>query len=593
VTFSSSARRGLAIFTLAVFVRLLHLLLVMPTPVFHYHESFTESDMHMFDAWGRRIADGDVLGRAPYQPLYGWQLSLAPESRWREWYGDPHAFYKAPLYPYLLGALRLLFGEPMLPLALLQILASGLSALLIARLTARGFGAPAGFAAALLFAVYAPAIHYDVIMLRGPLIGLASLLATELLARLRERPSPIGAGLVGAATALALLLNEGFGPVPPLILLTIMAWFGAGRRCFALGLGFLGGLALGLAPVVVRNAIVGAPPLQLAVTGSTVYAVFNSAGANPYAFDIRPQTVAPIIAAGGGRLAATALACLRSFPSPGAVLLFYARKAAGLLIPFENPDNANFYYVALKDPLLARLPGYGTLLPLAIVGFVLARRRWRELGALAPFSLALLASILLTVTLSRYRVVLAVFLFPLAGVALARIVAWLAERRLPAAALALSACLALGGASLALQGVVLAASRDADVGFYRPSEFMLGADFYARLGRLDAAIAELLELARRNPDPWARASALLRAAQLQARKGDRATARDSLELAELANPRDAALLMAVGDLRRDLISDPAAAALAYRRALALAPPEPLAGALRERLARVAAPQAMR
>jgi len=593
VTLSPGARRGLAIFTLAVCVRLVHLLLVMPTPVFRYHETFTESDMHMFDQWARRVAEGDVLGRASYQPLNAWQLSLAPESRWREWYGDPRAFYKAPLYPYAVGAIRFLFGEPMLPLALLQIMASGLSALLLARLTARMFGTPAGFAAALLFSVYAPAIHYDVIMLRGPLIVLSALFATDLLAQVRERGTPGSAARLGVATALALLLNEGFGPVPLLILAALAAWFGLSRRLAWLGLAFLAGLALGLSPVVVRNAIVGAPPWQLAVTGSTVYAVFNSAGANPYAFDVRPQIVAPIIAEGGGQLAATALACVRSFASPLAVLLFYARKAAGLLIPFENPDNANLYYVALKDPLLAVLPGYGTLLPLASVGLVLARRRWRKLAVLLPFFIALLASILLTVALSRYRVVLAAFLFPLAGATLAAISGWLASRSWRAAGLALAACLALGAASFALQSAVLEAARDADVGFYRPSEFMLGADFYARRGLYDKAIGEALELARRNPDRWARSSALLLAAQLQVSKGDSSAARDSLELAALANPRDPALFMAVGDLERDLLQDGAAAARAYRRALELAPAQPLAEALRDRLARVAAPGAMR
>jgi tetratricopeptide (TPR) repeat protein len=148
-------------------------------------------------------------------------------------------------------------------------------------------------------------------------------------------------------------------------------------------------------------------------------------------------------------------------------------------------------------------------------------------------------------------------------------------------------------ANFEAQSAVLEAARDADVGFYRPSEFMLGADFYARRGLYDKAIGEALELARRNPDRWARSSALLLAAQLQVSKGDSSAARDSLELAALANPRDPALFMAVGDLERDLLQDGAAAARAYRRALELAPAQPLAEALRDRLARVAAPGAMR
>ena len=47
---------------LALLVRLAHLALVAPTPFFDLHRSFPESDMFMFDAWSRQIADGDWLG---------------------------------------------------------------------------------------------------------------------------------------------------------------------------------------------------------------------------------------------------------------------------------------------------------------------------------------------------------------------------------------------------------------------------------------------------------------------------------------------------------------------------------------------------
>ncbi len=590
---SPIARRSLAVFVLAVLLRVLHLLHVVPTPLFAYHHDFKGSDMFIFDQWGQRIAAGDVLGRAPYQPLAAWQLLIAPESRWHQWYGHPLTFYKAPLYAYLVGALRFVWDDPMLPLALIQIAASGLCVVLLGRLGARLLGEGPGFAAALLFALYAPAIHYDVVMLRGPLIVLSSLLATGALLQLREQPTCWYAGMLGLAMALALLTNEGFAPVPLLILWLLLAWWGATRRTALLAGVFALGLLAGLTPVVLRNLAVGAPPLTLAVTGSTVLAVFNSANANPYAFDIRPHAVAPLIAQGNGQMLATALACLESFPSAAAVAVFYLKKTAGLLIPFENPDNANFYYAALEDPLLRLLPAYGTLLPLALVGLALLNRRLRELAPVMPFAAALLASILLTMTLSRYRVTLAVFLLLPAGLTLARLVAWAAAGRARAVATTLGAVASLAWASLALEGVVLGPAREADRQRYRTAEFLLGAEFYARRGLYDRAIGEAMELVRRNPDPEVQASGLLLAARLQLHKNDRARAGETLQLAARANPGDAQLLTVIGDLQRDALGDAKAAAGSYRQALALEPLEPLAERLRQRLARMETPESMR
>jgi len=71
-----------------------------------------------------------------------------------------------------------------------------------------------GLAAALLFAVYAPAVHYDVVMLRGPWIVLAALLLTWQLVRMPVQPPGRAGVLTGACTGLALLVNEGFVLLP-------------------------------------------------------------------------------------------------------------------------------------------------------------------------------------------------------------------------------------------------------------------------------------------------------------------------------------------------------------------------------------------
>ena len=184
---------------LGVVLRLVHLLAVSTTPILSYPLTFVESDMYVFDQWARRIADGDVLGRQVYHPLNAWQLDSAPSEKWKVWYGESPVFYKAPFYAYLVAALYRLGGDAMVLLALLQILAAAASTVLLGRITGEIFGATAGLWAALIYAVYAPDIHFDVVMLRGPWIILVSLLATWLLLRLHARPTAGRAVGLGAS----------------------------------------------------------------------------------------------------------------------------------------------------------------------------------------------------------------------------------------------------------------------------------------------------------------------------------------------------------------------------------------------------------
>jgi len=568
---------------LGVLLRLVHLLAVSATPILSYHQTFAESDMYLFDQWAHRIANGDVLGRQVYHPLNAWQLESAPIEKWKAWYGEAPVFYKAPFYPYLVAALSRLGGDAMVPLALLQILAAAASAVLLGRITGQIFGATAGLCAALIYAVYAPDIHFDVVMLRGPWIILVSLLATWLLLGLPARPTAGRAAGLGAVVGIAILVNEAFLIVPPLIALVVLVWFPEPRRLAIL----LGGFALGIVvigvPLVIRNVIVGAPALKLAVTGSTVYAVFNSAGSSPYFFQIRPATFVPIIEASGGDLVATVVGCLRSFASVRDILVFYLGKVAGLVMPFENPDNANVYYATLASPLLGVLPGYALLLPAGVVGLGLAARRLRQWVALLPFALALLVSILIALPLSRYRATLAVYLMPFAALAIAEAVAVARARRLGRLA-----AIVLGGglvfiAAGALQDRVVFAGAPRAFHYYRPAEFLLGANVYERQGRLAEASHEALSLARLNPHAPTKATALLVMGRLEALRGNKPAAGQALAAARQFDGANPWLLQALGDVYVNPVGDRAAAAECYRDALRLGVPEPARGAPQERL----------
>lgn len=582
----------LALTFLAAFVRLLHLSIILETPLAEYHRYFQQSDMYLFDQWAQRIVKGDVLGREIYHPLADWQLATAPPEKWAEWYGRSPIFYKAPLYPYLLAFLYWVFGQALIPVAVLQILASTLSVLLLFRIGERLFGPSAGFMAALFYALYAPAIHYDVIMLRGPWIVVTALLCTWQLLELRSRPGILRSGALGLSAGLGLLLNEGFLWLPPLIGLVLLGWFRLTRRLALLGVAFFLGFALALSPVVLRNLLVGVSPLKLAVTGGTVYCVFNSANASPHFFDVPRADLASLIARSGGDALAAVRVCIESFQGDLlGLLLFYIRKGSGLIVPFENPDNASFYYACLKSPLLRVLPDYSILFPLSAFGFALVVRRAERLAPLLPAAASLLLSIMITLPLSRYRATFAALLVPLAGVAAAQLGSWLKRRRLGRLAAAAVALLLAFFAARALQQRVVFGGKPSGLYLYRPVEFVLGSRIYERQGRYGRAAAELLELARLNPDAETRAGALLGAAWYQALAGRKEEVRRSLEKLLADHADDAKTLMAAGDSYRDLLHDKDRAVYCYRRAALLDPGDALGEALRKRREALQSPKA--
>ncbi len=582
---SSTRVAVLALFLLALALRAGHLASVASGSLFEHHEIFTESDMYMFDQWSRRIVAGDLLGRETFHPLTGWQLSLAPAETWQRWYGNAPTFNKAPFYAYLVGLMRGLFGEPMLPLSLVQVLASAACVPLLFLLARRLFGRGAGLLAALLLALYGPAVHFSVLMLREVFIGLSVLLATWRLVRLRDRPGVRRALLAGLSAGLALIVSEALVSMLALALVWIV-WRlrGKGAPAGRLAAAYATGALIAFVPVAVRNLAVGAPVFSLAVMGSAAAAVFDTASSNPYFFEIRAASILPVLEQADGRMGATLLACWRTFEGglPEAALLFL-RKSSGLLIPYENPDNVNYYYAALRDPLLGWLPGYAWLLPLSVVGLGACLVWRRDLAPMLPAALSMIAGMLFMLPLSRYRASFALLLLPLAGFALARLFACVRRRRYRAATLLASAALLVALAASAVQSRVVFAGRPAGPFLYRAPEFLLASQFHERHGDIDAALREAIDLARLNPTPGARVGALLRAAQLEAGRARPRAAAGWLQAAGDTAASAPPLLLAVADAHLSLLGDRAAARLVLQRAAGLARSPELRQAVEARL----------
>src|SRR5437867_8414004 len=124
---SSSSKRAriVAIFAIALVVRLVHVWQIRPAPFF----SVLMGDSRGYDEWARRIAGGD-------------------------WWGH-EVFYQAPLYPYFLAVIYRVFGRNLLLVRIIQAIIGSGSCALVALAAERVFSRAAGVAAGLILAVYA------------------------------------------------------------------------------------------------------------------------------------------------------------------------------------------------------------------------------------------------------------------------------------------------------------------------------------------------------------------------------------------------------------------------------------------------------
>lgn len=226
-------RRVLLVCALAFLVRLGHLFYLEQTPLF----------------------EAPVLDAA----------ACVDEARYlREvsWAGRPEPFRQPPLYPYLLAVLGSVDESPWLPRLLQAALGAAACGLLLA-VGHRLFPAPVALAAALAAAMYGPFVYFAGELLPVTLAALLLLLLVWML--LRSPPGPAWRwavpGLVlglSALTAASVLLLAPF----------ILWWLWRfppedqerGLR-WQRGLWFAAGCAVVVAPVAVRNLVVGGAPV--------------------------------------------------------------------------------------------------------------------------------------------------------------------------------------------------------------------------------------------------------------------------------------------------------------------------------------------
>ena len=465
---SSSAnpsRIVFAVFGLALVVRLGFWLDVQGTPLDRWHE-WDQTDMATYLVQARQLAGVDWLAAEPYHPYHSWQ-QIAQREKWLEWYGQ-HQFHQAPAYAYAIALVERVSGNSLPWFKFVQLVIGALTCALAASIAGRLAGRVAAATTGVLAALYGPLFHVEAQLLREGPAAFGLLMTTYLLARFAQRgASPDPRRLVGQilmfAVPLGLLatFHEIISVLAVASLITVaITCARAGARAFAVGLAALAlGYLVGFSPLLVRNVLVGAPPLSVSCRTHINFVYANEAdapggGADFTARGPSRQFVEILDAAGGSFPAAISGVWASYDGDVGRLLGNLGQRFRTIWHPGEVPDNISYGFLQRRVPLLAWLPGFPVVFALGTVGWLLTGWRLRSEGdervVHAVFALVLfglVTALTLVHPVARFRLYLVPLLWVYSGIGCAGFIDLAQRRRL----LPASALMVVGFAALALQ----------------------------------------------------------------------------------------------------------------------------------------------
>jgi hypothetical protein len=462
-----------------------------------------QTDMWGFWTWSGQILAGDLWGTDPWHPYYDWMAAWGTPEDWYRWWGSPLVFQSEPFYPYALAGLRAL-GATLPVIVWLQLVAGAVAAIPMYFLARRFTSELGAFAAAALLVLYGPLVFYQGTLLRDWLAALIDpvlLLATLAAVTCTRRRALAWAG-VGAAMGAALLAKY----TTLLLIVGLMGWALVAvrhdrRELLGRAAPLLLGLVLGLSPLLVRNAVVGAPLLQVCNRPIEGLIAANVADVMPLGFQVSENDAAAVLRKADGRMGTAVVEILRTYH--GDVQLFLGKqwlRIRALMDPVEIPNNLSVAYGERLSPVLALLPGWGLVAPLALAGLLLALAAPRRHAPIVIYAFAVLAGAMVQFIVDRYRLGLVPLACLCAGLFVGGLQHQLRERRWQAWASGVAAVLV----TAILQHVVLPLDvlRSSVSVVAHPVSYATAVEIYRQRRDFDAAhreIAQLRAVARAHP----------------------------------------------------------------------------------------------
>jgi tetratricopeptide (TPR) repeat protein len=400
----------LALFALSLALRAAHLGTVAHSKYFTH----LGLDPLFFDEWARRIAAGDWLGGG--------------------------IFYQDPLYPYFLGTLYALLGVHHVAAAGVQIVLGSLVAPMVFLASDRWFGRRGAMVSGVLAATYLPSIYYEAILLKTWMDVFLAAAALLVLSRAVAQDRLRVWGLAGLLFGLSVLSRGNL----LLVVGALAAWIlldgaalgkGATRtRAVRVTLVFFMGTIVVLGTTAARNRWAGGTWVLTTAQGGQNFYIGNHEGARTGRYEpppflrTNPKHEEQDFAAEAERRTGRKLdpAQVSSYwfreglswvaAHPFAWLGLTWNKARVYWSAYEVPDNLDYYAYRETAPVLRwPFPGFGLVVPLGLLGALLAWRRPGWPRALLIYVAAYFVSVILFFVIARYRLAMMPAIFVFAG----------------------------------------------------------------------------------------------------------------------------------------------------------------------------------
>jgi tetratricopeptide (TPR) repeat protein len=389
----------LLLFLFALFCRLLYLSQIYDNPTFEY----PTLDARYHDEWAQAVAAGKLT--------------------------QPQAFFRAPLYPYLLGLAYYVFGHNYLAPRIVQYLIGSIGVVLLTLLAFRLFGKRIALAAGLIFASYASVIYFEGELLLDFLLVPLDLLIFIFLYKAKENPSPLNWILAGLWLGLSAITRPNILILIPAVLFWVWYCFHKSeslQRQFKFAALFLIGVFLPILPVAIHNYRAEKPLVLIASQGGINFYIGNNPDADGFTSmmpgrlqtnwelaDIRAMAKAET----GRDLSSSELSDfwykegLEYWNSePAAAFKLLLKKTYLFFTRFEISNNQDIYLFWKNSSLIRFLPvGFWLIGPLGLLGtlFSFVNRKARFLSF---FVLLYAFSVILFFVNARFRLPVLPFL---------------------------------------------------------------------------------------------------------------------------------------------------------------------------------------
>jgi 4-amino-4-deoxy-L-arabinose transferase-like glycosyltransferase len=389
-------------------LRFLHIRALAGAPIF----AVLLGDSKRYAEWGAEIARGDWLGSG--------------------------AFYQAPFYPYLLGAIFTIFGESIEVVRVAQALAGTVACVLVAMAGRIVFDWRTGLLAGLLLAIYPPAIFFDGHIQKASIDLLLMAMVVFAIAHYQADERRRWLIVLGVSLGCFMLNRENARALYPVLVVWLVWWHRSltvTRRVQLIAV-FTAGVLAAIAPVALRNYYVaGDLLLSTSQLGSNFY-IGNHQGATgiyePLLADrgsvqFEQEDATRLASEMAGRTLSPgevsnfwlSLAVKEIRADVGGWLRLMGRKLLLSVNAIESMDTeSQEFHAAYSSTLRLLLPlTFGILFPLAIVGVVVTPDL-RRVAVLCAIGLMFIGSVVIFFVLARYRhpVVAILVLFAAAAV---------------------------------------------------------------------------------------------------------------------------------------------------------------------------------